>query len=549
VDADVCIVGAGAAGGVVALELARRGLRVIVLESGPRHDFARRREYVRRYLGHQNPWRTPLLELDRHTVGGSQPYRLEGKRARGVGGSTLHWEGYALRLHASDFRLRSLHGIGEDWPLSYQELEPYYRLAEKALGVAGESDEPWASPRSTPFPLPPFAFSYSDALFSRACQGLGIGLHHLPQARNSVAYAGRARCQACGTCQVCPTGAKASTDLTHIPDAEATGNARVITDATVLRLELDRSGEVSAAAYAKPDKVGQRLTAKLFVLAGGAVENARLLLLSASRGSPTGLANRSGLVGKFFMSHASIDVRGRAGEKVYPYRIGFSTAMSRQFAIERERATRGAFLLEFLNSAGPTPEEIAVASGLSGEALRRHVREQFGHWLGIRVYCEQLPSRVNSVSLAPNLRDYFGSRAPHIHCGLSRYELRALDDAKDVASKILTAMGLSQIRSSGLSYAGHQMGTHRMGTDPATSVVDVNQRCHDVPNLYLLGSGSFVTGSASPPTLTIAALAIRAAEHIAATLRPAAQEEPSVTPAAHGCPKAVVAASGKPAHV
>ena len=112
---------------------------------------------------------------------------------------------------------------------------------------------------------------------------------------------------------------------------------------------------------------------------------------------------------------------------------------------------------------------------------------------------------------------------------------------QDVASKILTAMGLSQIRSSGLSYAGHQMGTHRMGTDPATSVVDVNQRCHDVPNLYLLGSGSFVTGSASPPTLTIAALAIRAAEHIAATLRP-------VTPAAHDCPKAVAAASGKPAH-
>jgi choline dehydrogenase-like flavoprotein len=242
VDADVCIVGAGAAGGVVALELARRGLRVIVLESGPRHDFARRWEYVRRYLGHQNPWRTPLLELDRHTVGGPQPYRLEGRRARGVGGSTLHWEGYTLRLHASDFRLRSLHGIGEDWPLSYHELEPYYGLAEKALGVAGASDEPWASPRSTPFPLPPFAFSYSDALFSRACQGLGIGLHHLPQARNSVAYAGRAQCQACGTCQVCPTGAKASTDLTHIPDAEATGNARVITDATVLRLELDRSG-------------------------------------------------------------------------------------------------------------------------------------------------------------------------------------------------------------------------------------------------------------------------------------------------------------------
>jgi choline dehydrogenase-like flavoprotein len=265
------------------------------------------------------------------------------------------------------------------------------------------------------------------------------------------------------------------------------------------------------------------------VLAGGGVENARLLLLSASKGFPTGLANRSGLVGKFFMSHASISVRGRAREKVYPHRIGFSTAMSRDFAFERERATRGAFLLEFLNSAGPTPEEIAIASGLAGEALSRHVREQFGHWLGIRVYCEQLPSRLNAVSLAPNVRDYFGSPAPHIHCGLGRYERKALDEARGVAGKILTAMGLDQIHGGGLTYAGHQMGTHRMGTDPATSVVDANLVCHDVPNLYLLGSGGFVTGSASPPTLTIVALAIRAAEHMAGRIAPPGQARRTAT--------------------
>jgi choline dehydrogenase-like flavoprotein len=528
VDADVCIVGAGAAGGILALELAQRGVRVIVLESGPRHDFARRREYVRQHLRHQNPWRTPLRELDRHTVGGPRPYRLEGKRARGIGGSTLHWEGYALRFHASDFRLRSLHGIAEDWPLSYGDLEPYYGLAERALGVAGANDEPWASARSSPFPLAPFPFSSSDGLFAPACRSLGVGFHHLPQARNSQAYAGRPQCRACGTCAVCPTGAKASTDLTHIPAAEATGNARVLTEATVLRLERDRSGEVGAAVYAKPDRVEQRLTARVFILAGGAVENARLLLLSASREFPTGLANRSGLVGKLFMSHPSIDVIGRAREKVYPYRIGFSTAMSRQFAIERDRAAHGAFLLEFLNSAGPTPEEIALASAKSGEVLRKHVREQFGHWLGIRVYCEQLPDRGNAVALAPNLRDYFGSLAPHIHYRVGAYEQKALDEAKAVASRILTALGLSPIRATGLTYPGHQIGTHRMGIDPRTSVVDVNLKCHDLPNLYLVGSGCFVTASASPPTLTIAALAIRTAEHIAARLRPAAGREPSV---------------------
>jgi choline dehydrogenase-like flavoprotein len=523
VDADVCIVGAGAAGGILALELARRGVRVAVLESGPRHDFARRSEYVRRYLRHQDPWRTPVGDLDRHTVGGRNPYRLEGKRARGIGGSTLHWEGYALRLHPNDFRLRSLYGIADDWPISYQALEPYYAAAERALGVAGAMDEPWGASRSGPFPLPPFPFSYSDGLFAPACRQLGVALHHLPQARNSQAYAGRPQCRACGTCHVCPTGAKASVDLTHIPDAEATGNARILTDATVLRLDLARSGEVSAAVYGRPDKVERRLTARVFILAAGAVENARLLLLSASHSWPAGLANGSGLVGKFFMSHPSIDVIGRAREKVHPYRIGFSTAMSRQFAIERDRATRGAFILEFLNSAGPTPERIAVDSGLWGEALRQHVRNEFGHALGIRVYGEQLPDRANALSLAPNLRDHFGSPAAHLHCRVGPYEREALDDAKELAGKILATMGLSQIRATGLTYAGHQMGTHRMGHDPRTSVVDVNLKAHDVANLYLVGSGCFVTASASPPTLTIAALAIRAAEHVAGRVRPAGE--------------------------
>ena len=526
-ETEVCIVGAGAAGGIMAWELARRGVRVVVLESGPRHDFTQRREYVRRYLKHENPWRTPRPQMDRHTVGGTAPYGLEGRRARGVGGSTLHWEGYALRLHADDFRLRSLHGIADDWPIAYQDLEPYYARAEKVLGVAGAADDPWASPRSTPFPLPPFPFSYSDRLFAPACRSLGIAFHHLPQARNSVAYGGRPQCQACGTCHVCPTGAKASIDLTHIPEAEATGNARVLSDATVLRLEVDGSGQVSAAVYARPDKVEQRLTARVFVVAAGAVETARLLLLSTARQFPDGLANRSGLVGKFFMSHPSLEMTGRASAKVHPYRIGFSTAMSRQFAVERSRTTRGAFFLEFMNSAGPTPERIAVESGQWGEALRRHVREEFGRRLGIRIYCEQLPERANAVSLNTRVRDYFGNPAPHLHYNVGTYERKALDEAKDIVGKIFAAMGLTDIRSSGLTFAAHQIGTHRMGTDPKTSVVDANLRAHDVPNLYLVGSGGFVTASASPPTLTIAALAIRAAEHIEARLRPADRVAPN----------------------
>src|SRR5438105_14984030 len=139
-DADVCIVGAGAAGGTMALELAQRGASVVVLESGPRHDFARRGEYVRRYLRREDPWRVQLDGLDRYTASGGNPHVLDGKRVRGVGGGTLHWDGYALRFHEDDFRLRTAHGIAEDWPLGYADLEPYYGAAERALGVAGVAD-------------------------------------------------------------------------------------------------------------------------------------------------------------------------------------------------------------------------------------------------------------------------------------------------------------------------------------------------------------------------------------------------------------------------
>jgi choline dehydrogenase-like flavoprotein len=517
--AEVCIVGAGAAGGIIAAELARRGLRVVMLESGPRHQLPERAEYVRRFLRGENPWRTSLTGLDRYATGGRVVYPLEWNRARGVGGSTLHWEGYTLRFHANDFRLRSLYGIADDWPISYDDLEPYYARAEGSLGVAGTTDDPWASPRSAGFPLPSFPFSYSDGLFAQACSTLGIALHHYPQARNSVPYGGRAQCRACGTCHVCPTGAKATIDLTHIREGEATGRLKLVTDATALRLHADASGQATAVAYAGHDRRERRLPARIFVVAAGAIETARLLLLSTSDQFPRGLANSSGVLGKFFMSHPAITVTGRLKAKVHPYRTGFSSAMSRQFAIDRMRGTRGAFMLDFLNSAGPTPNQLATSSGLWGKALREHVQNEFGHVLGIRVYCEQLPEAANSISLDTELKDYFGNPAPRITYDVGSYEREALHEATGVARRILAAAGALDIEAHPMWLLAHQIGTHRMGTDPQSSVVDRDLRTHDVSNLYLVGSGCFVTASASPPTLTIAALAIRAAEHIAARLR------------------------------
>lgn len=513
-ETEVLIIGAGAAGGILAVELARRRIRIVVIDSGPKHEIAKRGEYAKLYLRGENPWKTPLEGLDEHTTLGDPGYRLEWQRARGVGGSTLHWEGYTLRLGEEDFRLKSLYGVGRDWPVSYAEMEPYYSAAETALGVAGQAR--FSPPqRSEQYPLPAFDLSYSDRFFEAGCKSLGIPLRHIPQARNSIPYGGRPQCTSCGTCRVCPTGAKASVDLTHIPIAEATGYTQVWTDVMVLRLEADRSGKVRAAIYAGQDRVERRIKADIFVVAAGAVETPRLLLLSACGDFPRGLANGSGLVGKGFMSHPVVDVTARMPDKVYPYRVGFSTAMADGFAAGRDRSKSGAFLLQMLNDAGPTPGQIAASCRKWGSPLREHVLREFGHTLGIRVFCEQLPDEGNNVSLDDAKADFFGNTVPRITYNIGPYERTALAEGKRVAAAILEVSGASAVQTSRMFTAAHQIGTHRMGDDPERSVVDPNLRCHDVPNLFLIGSGCFPTSSPFPPTLTIAALAIRAGRHIA----------------------------------
>ena len=514
-EADVCVVGAGAAGAVVAFELVQRGLRVVTLEAGPRYDAGGRAVEARKAARGEAPWVAPVSGLLRYTARGGVAYDLGPRRVRAVGGTTLHWEGYALRLHPDDFRTRSQYGVGEDWPIAYADLEPYYVRAERALGVAGVADDPWGPPRSAEFPLPAFPFSHTDGIFADACRQVGVRIHCLPQARNSVPYDGRSACRACATCDACPTGAKASVDLTHIARAEATGRLTLVSGAVVVRLDADGAGRIVRAVYVDGSGARQAARARVFVLAGGGVENVRLLLTSRSAAFPDGLGNRSGLVGQYFTSHPAIDVTGRLERPVRPYRIGFSTAMSRQYAIGPERGRRAPFMLEFLNSAGLPPHLLALTSGLSGDALQRHVAREFGHTLGIRVYCEQLPDRDHTVDLDPSAADHLGLSLPRLTWNVGAYERRGLDEAADVAARILRAAGATDIRTGRLSVAAHQVGTHRMGRDPRASVTDPDLKLHDVPNVYVLGSGAFPTASSSPPTLTIVAMAIRAAEHIA----------------------------------
>jgi glucose dehydrogenase len=517
---DVCVIGGGAAGCVVALRLARRGMRVTVLESGPRYS-AEDKEGL--FLGmvngtiSGNPYRRVDHRLEPFRNNGQMFLPLDWERVRGIGGTTLFWLGNCPRMIEADFTMRSTFGVAADWPIRYADLEPYYGQAEREIGVAGIADNPFAAYRSTPYPMPPIPFSYADKFLKRTTDRLGIEFHHTPQARNSVPYGGRSQCLSCAWCEVCPSGAKATFDVTHAEPAEATGLVQFVTDATTLRIEVDGRGRARRAVYAGMDRVEHAQEADVFVVSCGGIETPRLLLLSACKQFPDGLANRSGAVGKHLMNHPIVQLSGRVEENLYPYRVSFESSESFQFYATDTRDEIGAFLMNLNNAAGcgGTPAAIAAGSTLWGDAFAQHLRERFGHYVSLSAGVDQLPDERNRVALDPGETDYFGQPIPLVTYGFDDYTRRALNHAAEVQRGILDAVGAREISEPEQWWPGHHMGTTRMGSDPATSVVDRNLRTHDVPNLYLVTTGDFVTGGVANPTLTLSALALRLGDHLA----------------------------------
>jgi glucose dehydrogenase len=516
---DVCIVGCGPAGAVLGAALVRDGVRVLVLESGPRFPFSERPKAQRNYLRGVDPWETMPEAFYASSSRGPIYYRLQGRHVRGVGGTSLHWGGDTPRFQASDFRLRSLYGVGDDWPIGYAELEPYYVLAERQLGVSGGED-PFASPRSAPYPMPPHPLNYLDQTIVRSAAKLGLRFSPVPQARNSQPYQGRSQCQGCGTCTVCPVGAKASVDLTHVPVIDQADHGLVVENVTVLRLETDAGERVRRAVYAGLDRVEHAVDADVFVVGAGAIETPRLLLLSTSRNFPGGLANRSNLVGKRFMEHLVCGLEGTVTERAYVERISFNTTACNQFWDTPARAERSGFSIQIPTGNGQTPGWMAERSEVWGDELSRSIQRDFGHAIRLESPIEILPNDRNQVDLDPDLRDYFGNPAPRIYVSSGQYEDDGMKAAWDMQRRILEAHGAKAVSPGGRGpdpgFWSHQSGTCRMGTDATASVVDRNLRCHDVPNLYLLGSSVFVTVGMANPTLTIAALALRLADHLLA---------------------------------
>jgi choline dehydrogenase-like flavoprotein len=535
--ADVCIVGSGPAGAILAASLAGRGHDVVVLEAGPRFAFESRTARMDRALRPEHD-DLDVWDMggprDRYTSSGPYEYDLNRHRVKGIGGTTLHWGGMTPRLHPEDFEMETRHGIGRDWPISYEDLEPYYLRAEEAMGVAGEPNR-FSGPRSGPYPLAPAESSYSDEILAEACSSLGIELVPKPLAINTEPYDGRSQCVGYGTCSpVCPSGAKYDASV-HIRKAEERG-ARVVTRAPVQRLEHDDSGErVVAAVHATPDGDTRRQRARQFVVACGAVESIRLLLLSTSPQYPDGLANSSGVLGEYFMEHPGGGLVGRVDEPTRQHLVGYGTSMCEQF-YDHDSGPEGSFLIDFGNNAGPEPVDLALEqlsdSGRIiagdvlapfegdpwGDALQERLSEEYGGYLRCNGWVEQPPRRENKVSLDPSKTDDHGNPVPDLTLSFDGPESVILERVRDLCREILEECGATEIHghwSPDDPYVGsHHMGGIRMGRDPAESIVNAELRAHDLSNLFVSSSGVFPTCGAANPTLTIAALTLRLADHI-----------------------------------
>jgi choline dehydrogenase-like flavoprotein len=522
---DVCVIGAGPAGALVAHTLAQRGHDVVVLEAGERFEFEDRKRRMERAIrlgdDDRSVWNMGGPR-DAYTSTGEQFYPLNHARVKGVGGSTLHWQGMVMRLHEADF---------DSWPISYDDLRPYYARAETQLGVAGADDNPFAPPREEPFPLPAFRPSHSDSIFADACESLGVTMHSVPNARNSEPHDGRSQCVGYGTCKpVCPSGAKYSADV-HVRKAEEEG-ARVIDRAAVQRLEHDDKGErIEAAVYVTPDggdgEEEHRQEAREFVLAGGGVEIPRLLLLSKSKAYPEGLANTSGAVGRYFMDHLYAGMGGRIDRRTRQHRVGFITSECHQFYEDPAQGTKGipaadgeAFdrlKLEFSNYAGPSPVSLALGGDEWGDDLLSTIREEYGNSVGMGALAGQNPRKENRIALDSGTMDDHGNPVPRIHWRVDDRTKATLRRANEIQRAILDELGAEVTWGVGPENTGpafHHMGTTRMGADPDESVVNARLRTHDLHNCTIASSSVFVTSGAMNPTLTIAALSLKAAKHV-----------------------------------
>jgi choline dehydrogenase-like flavoprotein len=529
---DFLVIGAGAAGGVMAKELSTAGFRVVVLEQGPYLTEKDYRHDEIRYTYQPGLTNDTKVQPITYRKNESQPAKLVRAIGYGrqVGGGSVHFTANYWRFHESDFEERSqfgdVPGTGlADWPIKYADLEPYYTKAEYDLGISGLGGaNPFEGPRSKPYPLPPMPVKSSGVLFDRAAKKLGLHPYPAPMAILSQPYQGRAACVNCGFCEWfgCEVRAKSSTLVSVIPIAEKTGRCEIRPNSYVRKIETDAQGRATGAVYfdANRREIFQR--AKAVVVCANGAETARLLLLSKSKRFPDGLANSSGLVGKYLMWDNGGLAMGMFEHPLNEYKgIQVTRVVHDYYKADPKRGFYGGAGLDARFNYYPADfalQGMPADAPKWGAEYKKMLSTYFTHTMTVLAHTSSLPQLRNSISLDPDVKDSWGLPAMRVTFNFHPDDIATMQWSLTKQVEILEAAGarktwVSSIAMADMMPSTHLMGTCRMGNDPKQSVVDRYNRSHDVPNLLIVDGSSFVTAARQQPTATIQALAYRAADH------------------------------------
>jgi choline dehydrogenase-like flavoprotein len=504
-EVDFAIVGTGAGGGTLAAKLAEAGFSVVAFDAGPfwrpLEDFASDEEA-----------QTGIWWTDERITGGADPIRLGSNNSgRGVGGSTIHYTMIALRWRPEWFQCRSLLGYGRDWPISFDELEPYYEEAEESLKISGPTHYPWGRRRKR-YPRREHPVNAPGLVLARGCERIGVKWSPLPLATLSAPRGMAHPCVYRGFCAYgCSTNAKQSVLVTFIPRAIKAG-AEIRDLAMVGRIEMGKRGRVTGLLYCRQGQ-WHRQRAKNVVVAGYSIETPRLLLNSACPQFPDGLANETGLVGTHVMVHSGPGVWGVMDEEVRCYKGPPCMAVTEHWNYSDEgKDFHGGYAFM---SQGPLPsswaEAVTCARGLWGMALRKEMT-RYNHVVGLRIVGEVEPRRENRIELADE-RDQYGLRIARMTFAYSENDRRLMKHSVGSMRAVLEAAGASELWEDDDS--SHLMGGCRMGDDPNDSVVDRDGRSWSIPNLWICDGSLFPTAGGVNPSLTIQANACRIGDRIA----------------------------------